>query len=186
MQSRSPVAGLVSVVAGVLAAAVSFFRLLPELSKFDVDNIADVALAAGIYATGMAILAVFLHLIYQILRRGKATIGLFATLLTFAVWLGVGFMIAGIAGAVLYKLDVATDSLIRWQASVMTTVLIVGPLMAYRRWMQYRPEREKQCFQCREWIHLDANRCRHCTSNPIWLTGTPPESPGWPKWFSGF
>jgi hypothetical protein len=187
MPKQSRIAGLVSIVAGVLAAAVSFFRILPEVSRFDADDVAYVVVLAGLYLAAMSILAVFLHLIYQVIRRGAVTLGLFATLLTLATWLGLGIILATpVVGEVVgwFTDDVETE--VRSEAAVVATALIVAPYMAYVQWMRYRPEREQQCFHCREWINRDATRCRFCTSDPAWIGAQPPEAPGWPKWFSGF
>jgi len=172
--------GALAVLATVLGVTVSLFRLVPELSRFDLDL---VALVVTVVCCVLALIYLYAYVLTVALARSRApatgrasrrafragtraTLKVLAlTTAAVAVVAGLILVFAGPAWAEINGTDVedwATAA--KWIASIAPPMFAAGGYAAYRTWMGHRSEREQQCDWCREWVKLDARKCRYCGS----------------------
>jgi hypothetical protein len=161
--------GALAVLAAVLGVSVSLFRLVPEVSQLDLDDVARVVYWVSSF---LAIVCIYFWLIGRFIsgRLRRGTLAASQVLFwTAAAWVIAAGLLLVLFAPSLTDIDAwnetNTATARNWIAALSPAIFAAGGYVAYRTWMSYRPEREQQCPWCREWVKLDARRCRYCGSD---------------------
>jgi hypothetical protein len=162
------VRGALALLGAVLGVTLSLFKLAPEVSRYDFDDVARVIYLisyplsiASIYFWGIA------ALVKKRLRHGTLLVAKAFGCAGVAWWV-MFVLVVVLVGPPVTAIDTWTAEMIRpavrWIASLSPPIFAVGGYVAYRGWMGCRSEREQQCPWCREWVKRDARKCRYCGS----------------------
>jgi hypothetical protein len=182
-QTKSTVGSAVTVVSATLAGAVSLFRLLPELEKRGLDSTETIlgAFTLAFLAIGWALVAgTPAWFIGRKLGRreyGEGTRKTSRASLMLGGGLVAGFYVIAIALNLIIgrssddvetqlgiSIAVEIRPLIYWYCGLAVIWCVaIGYRIAWLR-EKYRYEREQQCPYCKDWVHLEATKCRNCLS----------------------
>jgi hypothetical protein len=170
-----PITGAITIFGGVLTGAVAVFRIVPYVKAYRVegDDVAEVVAIVGIIvwlvATQVLLMLAGVGWVRRKLGTRPWSDGVRSVQRVAWGWCGV-YILGALPASSIGPLGEPPTS-VRFLAAWFFASVAGAAYLAIRQWKDHRDERELQCPWCKEWVHLEATRCRYCGSDTLDMAG---------------